>query len=259
MPFEILNLTAATMVSLTSRTERHGKEDVSAMSFRLRFSGPNTMLDMLSADVRKTLYMAAEGQEDLPGVEPITPLLRCKAVKTWVPEITYEGWTVTVDYGIDETSQIVMGGCKVDAFTAELFDGGTVAIECRVSTCDLDWMGAGRLWSLQKRELQVMLAAPLTTQTNPEAGEQDDRQLTLDAHGNEVREPSDARQAAEDAFRTRVTNCPTCGPSEFEREEGTATCLGCGWTTRESGPDGETDGEGSDTDATDAFVAQHAG
>lgn len=27
MPFEILNLTAATMVSLTSRTERHGKDD----------------------------------------------------------------------------------------------------------------------------------------------------------------------------------------------------------------------------------------
>jgi hypothetical protein len=105
-----------------------------------------------------------------------------------------------VDYGIDETSQIVMGGCKVDAFTAELFDGGTVAIECRVSTSDLDWMGAGRLWSLQKRELQVMLAAPLTTQTNPEAGEQDERQLTLDAQGNELREPSPERQAAEAAF-----------------------------------------------------------
>lgn len=203
--FEILNLTAATMVSLNTRTEKHGKDDVSAMSFRLRFTGPNTLLDLLSSDVRKTLYMAAEGQEDLPGVEPTTPLLRCKSVKTWSPDITYEGWTVTVDYGIDETSQIVMGGCKVDAFTVDLFDGGTVAIECRVSTSDLDWMGAGRLWSLQKRKIQVMLAAPLTPQTNPEAGGQDERQLTLNGStGNEASEHSQARKTAEEAFAEDV-------------------------------------------------------
>jgi len=35
---------------------------------------------------------------------------------------------------------------------------------------------------------------------NPDAGEHDENQLTLDAAGNEVHEPSDARLAAEAAF-----------------------------------------------------------
>lgn len=202
MPFELLTLTEATLTSFTGRTETHGKATVPALSFRLRFSGPNTLLDLLSPTARQTFYQAAPGQEDLPGVEPTTPLLRCKDVKTWSPDNCYEGWTVTVDYGIDEDKPIEMGGCKVDAFTAELHDNpDMVDIECRVSTSNLDWMGAGRLWSKQRQKLHVMLAAPLTTQTNPEAGEQDERQLTLDGStGSDISEPSPARQAAESAF-----------------------------------------------------------
>lgn len=206
MPFEFLIFTEATLVSLTSRTETHGKEKVPAASFRLRFSGPNTLLDKLSPNVRETLYMAAEGQEDLPGVEPTTPLLRCKSVKTWSPENCYEGYTVTVDYGIGDDGAIEMGGSKVDAFTVELHDNpGMVDIECRVSTSDLDRFGFGWLWEKQTQKVHVMLAAPLTPQTNPEAGEQDENQLTLDGtSGNEVGEHSEARQTAEEAFAADV-------------------------------------------------------
>jgi hypothetical protein len=203
--FELLTLTSATLTSFTGRTETHGKNKVPAVSFRLRFTGPNTLLDRLSPSVRHVLYMAAPGQEDLPGVEPTTPLLRCKDMKTWSPDNSYEGWTVTIEHGIDDSSAIEMGNCEVDAFTVDLFDGGTVAIECRVSTSDLDWMGAGRLWSKQQSEVQVMLAAPLTTSTNPEAGEQDERQLTLDGStGHETSEPSQARRTAEEAFADDV-------------------------------------------------------
>ena len=116
MPFEILTLTPATLTSFTGRTETHGKDKVAAVSCRLRFRGPNTLLDKLSPSIRHTLYMAAEGQEDLPGVEPPTPLLRCKDIKTWSPENCYEGWTVTIEHGIDDSSAIVMGACKVDEF-----------------------------------------------------------------------------------------------------------------------------------------------
>jgi len=208
MPFEILTLTPATLTSFTGRTETHGKHKVPAVSCRLRFRGPNTLLDKLSPSIRHTLYMAAEGQEDLPGVEPTTPLLRCKDIKTWSPENCYEGWTVTIEHGIDDSSAIVMGGCKVDAFTCDLFDGGTTEIECRVSSSDIDWMGAGRLWSRQQTEVKVMLAAPLTTQTNPEAGQVDERQQGWpfpggkDSAGGET--PSAARQSAEEAFAADV-------------------------------------------------------
>lgn len=202
MPFEILTRTEATLTTFTGRVETHGKSKVPAASFRLRFSGPNTLMDLLSPDARKTLYMAAEGQEDLPGVEPTTPLLRCKSIKNWSPENSYEGWTVTIDRSGNEQDDIELGGSKIDAFTVELHDNpGMVDIECRVGTHHLTSDEAGFLWSKQQQKVFVMLAAPLTQQTNPEAGAQDPNQLTLDGTtGTELGEPSDARKAADAAF-----------------------------------------------------------
>lgn len=203
MPFEILTRTEATLTTFTGRVETHGKSKVPAVSFRLRFSGPNTLLDLLSPDVRKTLYMAAEGQEDLPGVEPTTPLLRCKNIKTWSPENAYEGWTVTVDRTGNDQDAIEMGGCKIDAFTADLHDDpGAVDIECRIGTSNLTPEQAGYLWSKMKQKVFVMLAAPLTPSINPDAGMQDPNQLTLDGStGAEIGEPSAARLAADAAFQ----------------------------------------------------------
>jgi hypothetical protein len=252
VPFEMLSLTEATLTTFTGRVETHGKSKVPAASYRLRFGGPNTLIDLLSPTARKTFYMAEPGQEDLPGVEPTTPLLRSKDIKHWSPETAYEGWTVTFDRTGNDEDNIEQGGAKIDSFTCDLFENpARVEIECRVSTSNIDADGAGWLWSKQQQKVFVMLAAPLTTQTNPDAGaERDPSQLTLDADGNELREPSDARQAADAAFTNRVTNCPTCGPSEFDREEGTATCLGCGWTTREHNDPGA---EGMDPNAMRAF------
>lgn len=204
--FELLTKTDATLTSFTGRTEQHGKHRVPAVSFRLQFKGPNTLLDLLSPDVRRTLYRAAEGQEDLPGVEPTTPLLRSKDINTWSSSASYEGWTVTIDHGIDDASAIEMGASKIDSFAAQLFDGGTVEIECRVSTADIGATGAGLLWSKQQSPVSVMFAAPLTPQTNPEAGMHDERQLTLDGNtGDPVGEHSDAYEEAERAFQQSAT------------------------------------------------------
>jgi hypothetical protein len=202
VPFEMLSLTEATLTTFTGRVETHGKSKVPAASYRLRFGGPNTLIDLLSPTARKTFYMAEPGQEDLPGVEPTTPLLRSKDIKHWSPETAYEGWTVTFDRTGNDEDNIEQGGAKIDSFTCDLFENpARVEIECRVSTSNIDADGAGWLWSKQQQKVFVMLAAPLTTQTNPDAGvERDPNQLTLDADGNELREPSDARQAADAAF-----------------------------------------------------------
>lgn len=165
--FQLLNPTRATLTTFTGRTEVHGKDRVPAVSFRLRFSGPNTLLDLLSPTLRPAIYTAAEGQEDLPGVEPATPHLRSKDVKHLALEsISYEGWTVHVEHGIDDSTRLEMGSSKIDAFSVDFHDGGTVEIECRVSTCDIDAEGAGLLWSKQTREVPVCFIAPKTLETN---------------------------------------------------------------------------------------------
>jgi len=204
VPFEMLTKTEATLTTFTGRTETHGKAKVPAVSFRLRFSGPNTLLDKLSKTAREAFYMAAPGQEDLPGVDPTTPHLRSRDITSWSPENAYEGWTVTIDRTGNEADDIELGGCKVDGFVCELHDDpGNVDIECRIGTHHLTPDEAGYLWSKQSHKVFVMLAAPLTPQTNPDAGapERDPNQLTLDgATGNETSEPSAARKAAEAQF-----------------------------------------------------------
>lgn len=70
--FQIDTPTPATLKSLTPRTETHGDQEVSAMSFGLKITGPNTMLDALQPGRRDALYRAVEGQDQLPGVEPPT-------------------------------------------------------------------------------------------------------------------------------------------------------------------------------------------
>ena len=204
MPFEMLTKTEATLTTFTGRVETHGKHKVPAVSFRLRFSLPNTMLDLLSPNARQVFYMAEPGQEDLPGVDPTTPLLRSKDIRHWAPENCYEGWTVTLDRTGNDEDDIEMGGSKIDGFTCELFEKpARIEVECRISTSDVGAGSAGWLWSKQQQKVFVMLAAPLTTQTNPDAGsqERDPHQLTLDgATGNETSEPSAARKAAEAQF-----------------------------------------------------------
>ena len=242
MPFELLTRTEATLTTFTGRVETHGKAKVPAVSFRLRFSGPNTLLDLLSPTARKTFYMATEGQEDLPGVDPTTPHLRSRDIKSWSPENTYEGWTVTIDRTGNEADEIELGGSKIDDFRCELHDDpGMVDIECRIGTYHLSPDESGYLWSKQQQKVWVMLAAPLTPQTNPEAGQVDERQLTLDGStGAELGEPSDARQAAEAAFSgepIRGSDWPF--PRGFETP----------------GPDDEADSEGGETDATSAVLA----
>ena len=81
MAFQITTPTPATLRTVTPRTELHGDEKVSAISLGLSITGPNTLLDALDGGkLRHALYMAVPGQEDLPGVEPSTPLLRARGI-----------------------------------------------------------------------------------------------------------------------------------------------------------------------------------
>lgn len=169
--FQFLQPQRAVLTSFTGRTETHGRERVPAVSFRLKFTGPNTLLDLLSPSLRLAVYTAAEGQEDLPGVEPATPLLRSRDVKHLALDNAYEGWTVHLEHGIDESTHLEMGSAKIDAFAVDFHDGGTVDIECRVSTADLDRHGAGLLWSKQTLEVPVCFIAPKALETNPNAGQ----------------------------------------------------------------------------------------
>jgi hypothetical protein len=162
MLFELPNNTECTLNKFVGRTQKSGKDDVPAVSFRLRLASvSNTMLDMFSKTMRLTVYEPVPGQEQLPGVELTTPILRSKDLKHWAPEdVRCEGWNIIVARGIDDDSALQMGKAKLDDFRFDFFEGGHMDVDFRVSTADLDEEGAGMLWGRQERKVFVGVIAP---------------------------------------------------------------------------------------------------
>lgn len=158
--FELITPTPAQLKSVTPRTEMHGEEKVVALSLRLELTAPNTILDLLSTKLRHALYMQVEGQEQLPGVEPSTPLLRFDAFDHHAIKACFEGWTLFVDHGVDEDDPIALGGCKVDAFRLEALQGGTVKLAFRVGTNDISSEEIGVLCGKLGSEISITLRAP---------------------------------------------------------------------------------------------------
>lgn len=162
MPFELDNK-SATLKTVTPRKEPHGDSKVTAVTFGLKFTAPNTLLDHLSPTLRTTLYqpVAIEGQEPLDGIEQPTPLLRTKGIEVLKLNGTLEGWTVKVGHGIDEAGTMTFGGCKLDGFAVAPMEGGTVELHVRVGTSDIDAKEIGLLCDKLQDEVTVTITAPV--------------------------------------------------------------------------------------------------
>lgn len=161
MLFHLTPDTECELTSFVGRTQKSGPDDVPAVTFRLKLASVrNELLDLFSPTMRHTVYAPVEGQEQLPGVEITTPILRSKDLKHWTAETRLEGWNVIVARGISHDSALQMGTCKLDDFRFDFFEGGHMDLEFRVSTADVDEDGAGMLWGRQKCKVFATIVAP---------------------------------------------------------------------------------------------------
>lgn len=158
--FQIQTPTEARILSITNRVEKHGEDDVPAMSIGLKFTTSNKILDLFPGNLRRTFYTRPEGQEDLPGMEESTPLLRANGIELVSLDAKFEGWTLNVEHGIDENDPISCGGAKVDKFRFKPLEGGSLDLFCRVGTSDVSAEEAGLLWSKNGQNVSVTLIAP---------------------------------------------------------------------------------------------------
>ena len=126
--FQLQNTTEVHVASVTNRIEKHGDEDKPAVSLSLELTDANTSLDVIDPKIREALYKADDRQDPLPGVELSTPVLRCNAFERHSLSTKYEGWTRTVEDGVDEDAPMVFGGIKADKFTVEAKQGGSVVL-----------------------------------------------------------------------------------------------------------------------------------
>lgn len=158
--FQIESMTEATLQSVTNRVEKHGEEEVPAVSLGIKITAANTLLDLIDPQLRHALYSAIEGQAELPGVEAATPVLRCNSFEKHTLTRTYEGWTLAVDDGADETTPMVFGSVKCDKFVIEAKQGGSIELRMRLGTSDVDADKLGKLAMHNGQSIWITLKAP---------------------------------------------------------------------------------------------------
>lgn len=166
MPFELATKTPATLSSVTPRIEKHGDRDVPAVTLGLRITAANTLLDLLAPGLMAMLYKPVEAdpvQGELPEVEQAIsmPLLRVRIIDVLHLRGELSGWALAIEYGIDESSAIHLGGCKVDKFRVTPAEGGSIELALRIGTRDVDEESMGRLTMLLGHEINITLIAPV--------------------------------------------------------------------------------------------------
>lgn len=158
--FQITEFIEATLASVTNRVEKHGDDDMPAVSLGIVIEAANTMLDQIDPNIRQALYKAVDDQKQLPGVEPATPVLRCNSFDTVALTTTHEGWTLHVDDSLDEQNPMQFGGCKVDKFKVDAKQGGSIELRFRVGTSDVDAERLGALGMHNGQSIWIKLLPP---------------------------------------------------------------------------------------------------
>lgn len=158
--FQILEFTEARLASVTNRVEKHGDDEVPAVSLGIEITSANTLLDTIDPKLRQSLYVAVEGQEQLPGIEPATPVLRCNSIERVILPTAHEGWSLTIDDGIDDTKPMAFGSVKVDKLTVEPKQGGSIVLRLRLGTSDVDAERLGWLAVHNGQSIWITLRKP---------------------------------------------------------------------------------------------------
>lgn len=166
MAFEIEDFTPVKITSVNPRSERHGPEELHpAVDLHISLTTGNNILTALDGKLLDALYTKNAnadqgGQQNLEGVEEVSNLPNLKfplmgALK-WKKDLI--GYTLTVQHGVG--SDIVLKGCKVNNFTIDPKEGGSVDLKFRVQSSDVDERTLGKLGLLVQNEVDVMLLAP---------------------------------------------------------------------------------------------------
>ena len=166
MAFEIEDFTPVKITSVNPRSERHGPEELHpAVDLHISLTTGNNILTALDGKLLDALYTKNAnadqgGQQNLEGVEEVSNLPNLKfplmgALK-WKKDLV--GYTLTVQHGVG--SDIVLKGCKVNNFTIDPKEGGSVDLKFRVQSSDVDERTLGKLGLLVQNEVDVMLLAP---------------------------------------------------------------------------------------------------
>lgn len=231
---EITEFTEARLASVTNRTEKHGDEDVPAVTLAVEITTANTILDGICPGLRHALYKAFEGQEQLPGIELSTPVLRSNVIEKVQLTTAHEGWRLQVDDGIDDTDPMDFDGVKVDKLKVDAKQGGSITLGVRLGTSDVDSERLGKLAMHNGQSIWIKLLKP----------EKAEPAIDGSVEAFERDHPGAAGASAEDLFAGAGTS------DDDEAGEG---------VPREGATEGEDGADVEHADSTSGFAAADEG
>lgn len=203
--FQLEKPTAIECISVTARPEFHGDEKVSAISWRFRLKGENTLLDLIQPGLRKHHYHSAAAdarQDQLPelGDMPLPNLRFPKLPTRFVyggNDFKSRGYRWVWDWGTQD-AHVDFTDVVLSRLTYDLHEGGSVEIEFSVAYNGdelVDDALYGELCKLSaKGEIYIQLFAPpelMAVKKGYRAGRADVNTKSKDPAQGELQEEGD--------------------------------------------------------------------
>lgn len=127
------------LTKATPRKETHGKELVQAISLRLEWwPTDNAAVNLLHEGLQDLLWWVpseAAAQANLDGVPAVKKHRRVPTLHMPLKvEAAFSGYTVVVEHGIDETTELELYACALDKFEVDAKEGGSVVVRWSLAT-----------------------------------------------------------------------------------------------------------------------------
>lgn len=149
------------LVKASTPVENHGNDYKLACVLSIEATINNQQLKAFAPALCDSLYrMPAEGEStDLAADQDSPSVLRFPKMSPFSWDHTLVGYTVTVDYGLGDKSNMVLNDAKIDKFTITPMEGGSVVIGFNIAVHPSD-LEVGRLCAKQKQNIEITIAPP---------------------------------------------------------------------------------------------------
>lgn len=149
------------LANLNPRAEKHGEDTKPALDLKIEATCPSSVLIHFHSELRQHLFMKDPNPDLVDQATENDGLTVLRYPKMGAIKWDWEGagYTATVDYGMGGESNIVLEDVKVDHFTIEAMNGGSVAIAFRI-IAHPDPEDVGKLCEFIQREIDLVLTPP---------------------------------------------------------------------------------------------------
>ncbi len=150
--------------NLTTRTEKHGDEDMPAASLKCSIDMANTILEEFAPGLLASLYERREKEQAELIKNDMLPDLKFHHMKPIAFDLELENYRFLVVNNIEHShNDYIVPDCTLKNFKFELKDGGTVNISFTIN-CSPEPDAIAYFYEQQKHNVLMTLEAPENAQ-----------------------------------------------------------------------------------------------